>query len=108
MPNSIRYKLKDSKNKKVVLIFGRCIIISGGNTMPKLQPGDVVAVAPKTIPMGCLGNQPVIAKVEEINGGVVRITYNIYKDSVEVSASACTFVSGLRTRRLTNNHYVRN
>jgi hypothetical protein len=33
--------------------------------MPKLQPGDVVAVAPKTIPMGCLGTSPSLPKLKK-------------------------------------------
>jgi hypothetical protein len=76
--------------------------------MLKLQPGDVVIVEPNRIPRGCLGNQPITARVEEIHGDMMRVTYNIYRDSAEVPTSACTFVSGLRVRRLTNNHYVRN
>ncbi len=73
-----------------------------------LQPGDVVIVEPNRIPRGCLGNQPITARVEEIHGDVVRVSYNIFKDCAQVPTSACTFVSGLRTRRLTNDHPTRN
>ena len=66
-----------------------------------LQPGDIAKVPSALLHNGCLGNQPVIVKVQSVHDGKAVVIHNIYNDTAEVPTKFCKFSSGLRMRRIT-------